>query len=130
MSDYYVVGVYEDFRLDVFPTHAAPIVVERGPAGYRRWRYRIETPYRIRLLAPVGEFRRSPAELFPVMTYRLCAPRRFSETCQVVALSEDEILVERSRVVMLCKILIAAATRMRGREFFSRVCTTMWNALR
>jgi hypothetical protein len=125
---YYVVGVFEDFRLDVFPTHVPPIVAQYGAEGYRRWNYQITAPYEIQLLEPVGEYRSAPEKLFPVFTYRACEPKKFSTTCQVIALSPTDIVVETSRVRIVATLLLAAIRNVRNRRYRARAWRTMVNA--
>lgn len=125
---YYVVGVYEDFRRDAFPTNVLPIVAHYGPDGYQRWNYRIDVPYRLRLLEPVGTRRNSAEQLFPVFTYRLCVPQRFSETCEVIALSAHEVLVTRSRLALIAGLACAAIRHLHDPVYVVRAWTTIRNA--
>lgn len=127
--EFRVIGVYEDFRLDVFPTHVAPIVAEWSAQGYRRWSYRIERPYRLRCVAPMGEFHLSPEKLFPVVTFHLCAPQRLQEKSQVIALSKQHVLVEHRRRVIIARLLLAVAPKLASGGFVWRTFRTILNAL-
>jgi hypothetical protein len=128
MTELYVVGVYEDFNLDVFPTHALPIVAERSGHGFRRWSYVIERPYRLRAVAPIGEFRHTPALLFPVVTFHLCPPQRLLERSQVIALSKKHVLVEHGRLRIVLRLLLAILANLGNRDFVHRACRTIRNA--
>ena len=105
MERFYVVGSYEDFKLDIFPSHTSPIIAEQLDGQYRRWAYRIESPYRIVPTHSVGKFYRSPQEMFPYMTYTLSNPVLLRNNSQVVAISKDKLLVEH-RTPHLCRKIV------------------------
>lgn len=128
MRELYVIGVYEDFRLDVFPTHAVPIVAERSEHGFRRWSYVIDRPYRLRAVAPMGEFRPSLRALFPVVTFHLCTPQRLHEKSQCIVLSTDHVLVEHRRMAIVARLLIAILIAPPSLGFVHRALRTIRNA--
>jgi hypothetical protein len=104
-DSFYVVGVYEDFQIDVFPTHVSPIIAELNGAQYRRWVYKIERPYRIAISHPVGAYFDSLESMFPYMTYQLNEPIKISDKCQVIAISDRKLLVNKDKMKLVFSIL-------------------------
>jgi hypothetical protein len=127
-KDFYIIGVYEDFKLDVFPTHVAPIMVEHDYfLGYRRWKYKIEKPYQIKFIEPVGKYNQSPESLFPVLTYQLCEPRKISSSSQVIAISKNQVLIESNSFILLIKLLVYFIKNCYKPSYFIRFWKTVKN---
>ncbi|CAI8975513.1 conserved hypothetical protein [Pseudomonas sp. IT-P100] len=129
MENFYIVGVYEDFKLDIFPTHASPIIAERINGEYRRWAYRIEFPYKITPTHSVGGFYKTPTSMFPYLTYNLNNPTQLKYNSQIVAISKNTILVESNKTVLCLKIMRAALINIKTPRFIYRSYTTIKNVL-
>lgn len=129
MENFYVVGVYEDFKLDIFPTHTSPIIAECINGEYRRWAYRIESPYKIVPTHSVGGFYKTPESMFPYLTYNLNTPTKLRHDSQIIAVSKDILIVENKKIVLCLKIIMAALKNIKNRNFSYRSYTTFKNIL-
>lgn len=116
MTLFYVVGAYEDYKLDIFPSHVSPIIAEYYMGQYRRWAYRIETPYKIVPTHAVGVFHDSIHKMFPLLTYSLVAPVTLRQDSQVIAISKDKLIVEHNNYVLCCRILIEAIKKLKTQD--------------
>ena len=129
MTLFYVVGAYEDYKLDVFPSHVSPIIAEFHMGQYRRWAYRIEIPYKIVPTHAVGTFHDSIHEMFPLLTYSLVAPVILRQASQVIAVSKDKLIVEHDNYVLCCRILIEAIKRIKNPRYTYRSLISIKNSL-
>lgn len=129
MSSFFVVGAYEDFRINVFPSHISPIVAELHMGQYRRWAYRIDVPYKIIPTHAVGRFYSSIDEMFPYMTYSITSPVLLREDSQVVAISKNKLLVEHRDFIMCCKIFIEAIKNFKSIGYVYRSYISIRNCL-
>lgn len=128
MPRFYVVGAYEDFKLNIFPSHISPIVAERHMGQYRRWAYKIEAPYKIIPTHAVGRFYSTPQEMFPYMTYSLISPVLLRQDSQIVAISKDKLLVESSSFKLCRKIFVEAVKNIKEPGFLYRSLLSMKNS--
>lgn len=129
MTLFYVVGAYEDYKLDVFPSHVSPIIAEFHMGQYRRWAYRIEIPYKIVPTHAVGVFHDSIHKIFPFLTYSLVAPVILREDSQVIAISKEKLIVEHDSYVLCCGILIEAIKRIKNPRYAYRSLISIKNSL-
>ncbi|MDK1709660.1 hypothetical protein QOM18_15225 [Serratia marcescens] len=129
MTLFYVVGAYEDYKLDIFPSHVSPIIAEYYMGQYRRWAYRIETPYKIVPTHAVGVFHDSIHKMFPLLTYSLVAPVTLRQDSQVIAISKDKLIVEHNSYVLCCRILIEAIKKIKNPRFTYRSLISIRNSL-
>ncbi|MBS4432432.1 hypothetical protein E2566_07870 [Pectobacterium punjabense] len=129
MSLFYVVGAYEDYKFDVFPSHISPIIAEFHMGQYRRWAYRIETPYKITPTHAVGVFYDSIQKMFPYLTYSLVTPVELRQDSQVIAISKDRLIVEHRNYVLCIRIFIEAIKNMRNPWFIYRSFLSIKNSL-
>lgn len=129
MERFYVVGSYEDFKLNIFPSHTSPIIAEQLNGQYRRWAYRIESPYKIVPTHSVGKFYSTPQEMFPYMTYALSTPISLRQNSQIVAISKDKLLVEHHTHHLCCKIFIEALKNILNYGFVYRSLLSIKNAI-
>lgn len=129
MSRFYVVGAYEDFKLNIFPSHISPIIAEFYRGKYRRWAYKIEMPYKITPTHAVGEFCNSIQEMFPYMTYSLVSPVILRRDSQIVAISENTLLVEHNNIKLCRKILFEALKHIKDVGFLYRSYVSIRNSL-
>ncbi|HEQ1857593.1 TPA: hypothetical protein VEO38_001113 [Providencia alcalifaciens] len=129
MTLFYVVGAYEDYKLDIFPSHVSPIIAEFYMGQYRRWAYRIENPYRIVPTHPVGIFHDSIQKMFPLLTYSLVTPVILRQSSQVIAISKDKLIVEHKSYVLCCSLLIEAIKSIKKPRFIYRSLISIKNSL-
>ncbi|NMY33030.1 hypothetical protein HBR94_16145 [Pseudomonas sp. WS 5412] len=129
MKNFYIVGFYEDFKLNVFPTHASPIIAEQQNGQFRRWAYRIEKPYKIIPTHSVGQFYDSPNLMFAYITYTLSTPTPLQQHSQIVAISRDKILVEHRKFHLCCKIVTEALKNFHNFGFVYRAYLSIKNAI-
>jgi len=129
MPKFYVVGAYEDFKLNIFPSHISPIIAEYHMGMYRRWAYKIDIPYKITPTHAVGRFYESPQQMFPYMTYSIITPITLREYSQVIAVSKNKLLVEHSSFKIFRKLLIEAIKNIQDFGFLQRSYITMKNTL-
>jgi len=129
MSVFFVVGAYEDFKLNVFPSHISPIIAEFHMGQYRRWAYRIEMPYKIIPTHAVGGFYSSTQQMFPYMTYSLVSPILLRDDSQIIAISKDKLLVEHSNAVLCRKIFFEALRNIKNIGFLYRSYLSIKNSL-
>ncbi|WP_029686585.1 hypothetical protein [Tatumella saanichensis] len=129
MTSFYVVGAYEDYKLDIFPSHVSPIIAEFNMGQYRRWAYRIENPYKIVPSHAVGVFHDSIDKMFPFLTYNLVAPVMLRQDSQIIAISKDKLIVECNVYLLCCKIFIEAIKRIENPKFLYRSLISIKNCL-
>lgn len=129
MTLFYVVGVYEDYKLDVFPSHVSPIIAEFYMGKYRRWAYRIENPYKIVPTHAIGIFHDSIHKMFPILTYSLVTPVILRQDSQVIAISKNKLIVEHNSYVLCSRILIEAIKRIKNPRFTYRSLISIKNIL-
>lgn len=129
MIFFYVVGAYEDYKLDVFPSHVSPIIAEFYMGQYRRWAYRIEVPYKIVPTHAVGTFHDSIQKMFPFLTYTLIEPVMLRQDSQVLAISEKKLMVEHDNYVLCRKLLIEAIKRITNPRYTYRSLISIKNCL-
>ena len=129
MSKFYVVGAYEDFKLNIFPSHISPIIAEFHLGQYRRWAYKIEVPYKIIPTHAVGDFYDTPQQMFPYMTYSLILPKPLTQDSQIIAISKDKLLVENNRYFICQNILLEALRNIKKPAFLYRSLLSIKNAL-
>ncbi|MFI8126435.1 hypothetical protein [Acinetobacter sp. ABJ-A23_2] len=129
MSKFYVVGAYEDFKLNIFPSHISPIIAEHHMGKYRRWAYKIEIPYKITPTHAVGQFYDTPQQMFPFMTYNLVSPIILRSDSQIIAISKDKILVEHNHFILCQQICIEALKNITQPKFLYRSFLTIKNSL-
>ncbi|MFH4157084.1 hypothetical protein [Acinetobacter bereziniae] len=129
MSKFYVVGAYEDFKLNIFPSHISPIIAEFHLGQYRRWAYKIEVPYKIIPTHAVGAFYDTPQQMFPYMTYSLILPKPLTQDSQIIAISKDKLLVENNRYFICQNILLEALRNIKKPAFLYRSLVSIKNAL-
>lgn len=129
MSKFYVVGAYEDFKINIFPSHISPIIAEFKMGKYRRWAYKIEVPYKIVPTHPVGQFYDTPLLMFPFMTYNLVTPIILRSDSQIIAISKDKIIVENNQLILCKKILIEALKNIKKPNFLYRSFLSIKNSL-
>lgn len=125
----YVVGAYEDFRCDVFPTHVSPIIAERVNGQFRRWIYSIESPYKITLEHPAGNYFASPKLMFPYLTYQTHDPVSFLPKCQIIALSSNTLLISQNKIYLIVRVAMKALNPKSGLPFFWRSLITIKNIM-
>jgi hypothetical protein len=125
---FFVIGVYEDYKINVFPTHVSPIIAECSEKGYRRWHYRIDKPYCIKPVEAIGDFESTPEKLFPLVTYHLCMPKKLHFNSQIIATSERELIVEKNKVVIFIKILKSILYNNRNPMYRKRAWRTILNS--
>lgn len=129
MSMFYIVGAYEDYKLDIFPSHISPIIAEFHMGKYRRWAYRIEMPYKIVPTYSVGTFHDSIHKMFPLLTYSLVAPVILRQDSQVVAISKDKLIVEHNTYILSRRILIEAIKNIKNPRYIFRSLISIKNGL-
>lgn len=129
MTLFYVVGAYEDYKLDIFPSHVSPIIAEFYMGQYRRWAYRIEIPYKIVPTHAVGVFHDSIDKMFPLLTYSLVTPVLLRQDSQVIAISKEKLIVERNSYVLCCIIFLEAIKRIKNPRFIYRSIISIKNSL-
>ncbi|WP_349886041.1 hypothetical protein [Pantoea ananatis] len=129
MALFYVVGAYEDYKLDIFPSHVSPIIAEFHMGMYRRWAYRIENPYKIVPTHAVGVFHESIYKMFPLLTYSLVTPVILRPDSQVIAVSKNKLMVEHNSYVLCCRVLIEAIKRIKNPRFTYRSLLSIKNSL-
>lgn len=129
MKDFFVVGFYEDFKLDALPSHVSPIIAECQNGLYRRWAYRIEKPYKITPTHAVGEFYSTPRAMFAYITYTLSQPTPLKQNSQVVAISRNKILIEHNKLRLGLKITAEALKHINDMGFLCRSFLSLKNAL-
>lgn len=127
MENFYVIGVYEDFKLDIFPTHTSPIIAERINGEYRRWAYRIESPYKITLTHSIGGFYKTPTSMFPYLTYNLSKPVQIRHNSQIIAISKYALLVEHNKTIICLKIIKSVLKNIKNPIFIHRSYMTIKN---
>lgn len=129
MKSFYIVGFYEDFKLDIFPTHTSPIIAERRDGKYRRWAYQIEKPYKITPTHPVGDFYDSPRQMFAYITCSLSPPTPLMPHSQIVAVSRERLLIEHRKFYLGIKIAIEALKNIYSLGFLYRSYLSIKNAI-
>lgn len=129
MSNFYIVGAYEDFKIDIFPSHISPIIAEHDGGRYRRWTYNIESPYKIIPTHPVGNFYDTTQEMFPYMTYSLFSPVELKEDSQVIAISKNKVIAGSNRFFLCARISIAAVKNIKDLGFLQRSFLSIKNCL-
>lgn len=129
MSRFYVVGAYEDFKLNIFPSHISPIIAEFHMGKYRRWAYRIEVPYKITPTHAVGKFHDTPQQMFPFMTYNLVSPIILRPDSQIIAISTNKLLVEHNHFILCQKVFIEALKNIKKPRFVYRSFLSIKNSL-
>lgn len=128
-GNYYIIGLYEEMKDDIYPSHFTPIIAEKKSSSFRRWSYTIEKPYKIKLSGAVGLFKDSHEELFPVKTLHYIDPIRLNCKTQVVALGRDKILVSDSRSKLILQVILSVLTRRPGLGYLERAIKTIKNII-
>ncbi|WP_188008052.1 hypothetical protein [Photobacterium damselae] len=128
-SDFYIIGLYEDMKGDIYPSHFTPIIAEKKLNLYRRWTYSIKKPYRIELCSAMGSFKETPEDLFPVKTLHYLNPIKLNCKTQVVALNCDRILISDSKSKLIIQVLGAVLTKKPELGYLIRVMKTIKNII-
>ncbi|RYU42116.1 hypothetical protein ERW49_18230 [Aliivibrio finisterrensis] len=128
-NEFYVVGVYENLQHDIFPTHLSPIIVERTELGFRRWHYKILSPYGIEPMKPIGEFHETLIGLFPYPSYSFIEPRKVTIKSQIVGFSHKEIFVESNRLFMIYNLLKSVLRNYKKFNYLKRAKFTLFNII-
>ncbi len=128
-SDFYIIGLYEDMKDDIYPSHFTPIIAEKKTGLYRRWNYTIKKPYRIELCCAMGAFKETPEKLFPVKTLHYLHPVKLNCRTQVVALSRDKILVSDRKSKLIIQVLGSILTKKPKLGYYNRVIRTIRNII-
>jgi hypothetical protein len=127
--DFYVIGAFEAPSLSYFPTHLQPIIAEKTGLGFRRWSYIIEKPYGLTPKAMVGSVR-PIGDLFPIRSFLLLeSPVRMHRRTQVIALSERNFIISKSKVMIVLRLVMAVLARFWDISFAHRTWKTIWNSI-
>lgn len=128
-SKYYIIGLYEELEGNIYPSHFTPIIAEKKNGLYRRWKYSIKFPYQIELSSPVGGFKGTHEELFPVKTFHYIAPIRLTSRTQVIAISRDRILASENRTELVFQVMKSAIMRKPDIGYLHRAFITIKNII-
>ncbi|WP_333918305.1 hypothetical protein [Vibrio crassostreae] len=128
-SDYYIIGLYEEMRDDIYPSHFTPIIAEKKLNLYRRWTYTIQKPYKIELCSAMGSFKETPEKLFPIQTLHYIYPVKLNCKTQVVALSRDKILTSDSKSKLILQVLMSVLARKPELGYLIRSIKTIHNII-
>lgn len=127
-GEYYMVGLYEEMRENIFPSHFNPIIAEKKGGLFRRWSYSIHFPYKLKLGNPIGEFK-NHEELFPVKTLHYVDPIKISSKTQVIGLSKERILISESRSKLVFFIVISMVKPKVDFSYLRRAVRTIKNII-
>lgn len=128
-NKYYIVGLYEELEENIYPSHFTPIIAEKKDGLYRRWKYSIKFPYQIELSCPVGSFKDTHEELFPVKTFHYIAPIRLTSKTQVIAISRHRIIASENRAELVFQVMKSAIMRKPNIRYLHRAFKTIKNII-
>jgi hypothetical protein len=128
-NDFYIIGIYEEMKDDIYPSHFTPIIAEKNLNLYRRWTYTIKKPYKIELCSAMGSFKETPEKLFPVKTLHYVYPIKLNCKTQIVALSRDKILTSDSKSKLILQVLASVLTKKPELGYLIRAIKTIKNII-
>lgn len=128
-KNFYVIGVYESNLSQITPTHCSPIIVERNENGYRRWHYKINKPYSITPIKPIGKFKENIEDLFPYKSYTLINPIQIKNKDQVIAIADSSIVVSGDLIYIWKLLVIGILKNIKNKLFVSRSIMTIRNTI-